>query len=98
MRKNPAWVVPTLKDLDRLRRKVSLVKVIRQWVPLTKARKHYKGLCPFHQDTVPLFVVNQKRRIFHCFGCGVGGDIFGWTMRYHKLSFPEAVEQLPRMK
>ena len=87
----------TLKELHRLRRTVSLLRIIRRHVKLKKAGTLYKGRCPFHTDSLPSFVVNEDQGLFHCFGCGVGGDIFGWTMRYEKLSFPEAVERLRAM-
>src|SRR6266542_4494234 len=54
----------------------------------------WKGLCPFHAEKTPSFTVNPKRGIFHCFGCGAGGDAFGFLMRHDRLGFPEAVRAL----
>ena len=87
----------TLKDLNRLRVKIPILKLVAPYVKLKKVGDNWKGRCPFHEDTNPSFMVNPSHAIFHCFGCGVGGDIFGWTMRYEKLSFPEAVERLRAM-
>lgn len=86
----------TLKDLNRFRVKVPILTLIRQHVKLTKAGDTWKGRCPFHEDTNPSFRVHPGKGIFHCFGCGVGGDIFGWLMRYHRLTFPEAVAWVRR--
>ena len=55
---------------------------------------NWKGLCPFHGEKTPSFMVNPRKGIFHCFGCGVGGDAFGFLMRQDKLTFPEAVRAL----
>ena len=99
----PGEKVKTLKQqmatLEGLRRKISLVQVIGQRIDLKKtasALGTYKGLCPFHDDKTPSLLVHRKKQIFHCFGCGVGGDLFGWTMRYHRLTFPEAVAWVRR--
>src|SRR5439155_382296 len=68
--------------------------LVGRFVNLKKAGEHWKGLCPFHTEKTPSFTVNPKRGIFHCFGCGVGGDAFSFLMRQDRLAFPEAVRIL----
>src|SRR3989441_13332833 len=79
--------------LDEIRAAVDIVDVVNRFVNLKKAGQNWKGLCPFHTEKTPSFMVNEKKGIFHCFGCGVGGDAFGFLMRQDKLSFPEAVRR-----
>src|SRR5207245_2362699 len=82
--------------LDEIRAAVDIVDVVNRFVNLKKAGQNWKGLCPFHTEKTPSFMVNEKKGIFHCFGCGVGGDAFGFLMRQDKLSFPEAVRALAK--
>src|SRR2546426_570756 len=82
--------------LDEIRAAVDIVDVVNRFVNLKKAGQNWKGLCPFHAEKTPSFMVNEKKGIFHCFGCGVGGDAFGFLMRQDKLSFPEAVRALAK--
>src|SRR3990170_1182636 len=82
--------------LDEIRGAVDIVDLVGRYVRLRKAGQGWKGLCPFHAERTPSFTVNPKKGIFHCFGCGVGGDAFGFVMRQDRLSFPEAVRQLAR--
>ncbi len=76
--------------------RVSILDLVSPHVQLKQAGKYHKGLCPFHPDKNPSFVVNPDRNTFHCFGCGVGGDIYSFFMKFHNLSFPEALEELAR--
>jgi len=82
--------------LDDIRGGVDIVELVGRFVNLRKAGVNWKGLCPFHSEKTPSFMVNPKKGIFHCFGCGVGGDVFGFLMRQDKLSFPEAVRALAK--
>ena len=82
--------------LDEIRAGVDVVDLVGRFVNLRKAGQNYKGLCPFHAEKTPSFMVNPKKGIFHCFGCGVGGDVFGFLMRQDRLSFPEAVRVLAK--
>jgi DNA primase len=82
--------------LDEIRAGVDVVELVGRFVNLRKAGQNYKGLCPFHAEKTPSFMVNPRKGIFHCFGCGVGGDMFGFLMRQDRLSFPEAVRALAR--
>src|SRR5437764_11353851 len=82
--------------LDDIRAGVDIVDFIGRFVNLKKAGVNWKGLCPFHGEKTASFTVNPAKGIFHCFGCGVGGDAFGFLMRQDKLTFPEAVRALAR--
>jgi DNA primase len=82
--------------LDDIRAAVDIVDLVSRFVNLRKAGSHWKGLCPFHAEKTPSFTVNPQKNIFHCFGCGVGGDAFGFVMRQDRLSFPEAVRSLAK--
>ena len=80
--------------LDEIRARIDLVDLVSDFVTLKRAGENWKGLCPFHTEKTPSFMVNPKKGIFHCFGCGAGGDAFGFLMRQNRLSFPEAVRTL----
>jgi DNA primase len=74
----------------------AIEEVVGQYVKLTQKGRNLLGLCPFHADTSPSFTVAPDKGIFHCFGCGAGGNVFSFLMQYHRLSFPEAVQELAR--
>ena len=74
--------------------KLSVVDVVGETVSLKKAGTTYKGLCPFHGEKTPSFVVTPARESWHCFGCGLGGDIFSFVMQRDGLTFPEALRTL----
>ena len=80
--------------LSQVRDATSVVDVISEHVALKKAGKNFVGLCPFHADKKPSFTVSDEKQIFHCFGCGQGGNVFTFIMQYNNLSFPEAVRFL----
>jgi DNA primase len=80
--------------LEEIRSRVDIVDLVGQFVNLKRAGENWKGLCPFHAEKTPSFMVHPKKGIFHCFGCGVGGDAFGFLMRQDRLQFPEAVRVL----
>ena len=80
--------------IDQVRSATEILDVVSQYVPLKPAGKNHKGLCPFHKEKTPSFNVSPERQIFHCFGCGEGGDVFKFLMLYDKMSFVEAVEHL----
>ena len=71
-----------------------IVQLIGSYLPLKPAGRTHKALCPFHVEKTPSFIVNPERQIFHCFGCGAGGDAIGFLMRQERLSFPEAIRLL----
>ena len=74
--------------------KLSVLEIVGEQVELRKAGTTYKGLCPFHGEKTPSFVVTPSRDSWHCFGCGEGGDIFSFVMRRESLSFPDALKRL----
>ncbi len=79
--------------IDEVRTSVNIVHYIQQFVNLKKAGQNYKGLCPFHSEKTPSFVVSPDKQIYHCFGCGKGGNVFSFIRDYEKLSFTEAVQK-----
>jgi DNA primase len=82
--------------IEDVRRVADIVRVISDHVALKKMGSSWKGLCPFHQEKSPSFNVRAEPAVFHCFGCGEGGDVFKFVMLREKVSFPEAVEMLAR--
>jgi DNA primase len=77
-----------------VRDRVDVVDLVGRYVSLRPAGRNHKGLCPFHQEKTPSFVVTPARQAWKCFGCGEGGSVFQFLMRMENLSFPEAVRQL----
>ncbi len=77
-----------------MRERVDIVDVISGYVQLKHSGDNHLGLCPFHNEKTPSFNVNSSRQIFHCFGCGVGGNVFSFLMRMEGLAFPQAVKRL----
>lgn len=82
--------------ISEIRQRASILEVVSDYVNLKKAGKNYKGLCPFHSEKTPSFMVNEEKQIFHCFGCGEGGDVFSFMMKIGQLTFPQAVEALAK--
>jgi DNA primase len=80
--------------VDDLKAHVDIVQIVQERVPLRKSGATWKGLCPFHGEKTPSFHVNGDKGFFHCFGCGVGGDVIKFVELNDKVSFPEAVRQL----
>ncbi|MBI4387792.1 MAG: DNA primase [Candidatus Omnitrophica bacterium] len=71
-----------------------IVDVISSYIPLKRTGRSLKACCPFHQEKTPSFIVNPERQVFHCFGCGEGGDVLSFVMKYEQLTFPEALKLL----
>jgi DNA primase len=82
--------------VEEVRRAADIVRVISEHVPLKKMGTSWKGLCPFHQEKTPSFNVRSEPAVFHCFGCGEGGDVFKFVMLREQVGFPEAIETLAR--
>lgn len=80
--------------LDEIIARTDIVDVVGRYVPLKKQGQNFIGLCPFHHEKTPSFSVSQNKQIYHCFGCGVGGNVFKFLMEMEHLSFPEAVRKL----
>jgi len=81
-------------QVEEVKRKVDIVGLISESVQLKKAGRNYKGLCPFHSEKTPSFMVSPERQIFKCFGCGEGGDALAFIEKTEKVSFPEALKML----
>ena len=84
------------EKIAEIKAKASIVEVISDFVSLRKSGKNYLGLCPFHSERTPSFTVNEEKGIFHCFGCGTGGNLFNFLMRTNNWAFPEAVKELAK--
>ncbi len=80
--------------IDEIKERLDIVDLISTYVPLKKAGRTYKGLCPFHSEKTPSFIVFPETQTWKCFGCGAGGDLFGFVMRREGLDFGEALRQL----
>jgi DNA primase len=80
--------------VDQVQARSDIVEVVSRYIPLQKAGRNFKAPCPFHNEKTPSFVVSPDKQIYHCFGCGAGGNVFSFLMKYENLSFPEVVEML----
>ncbi len=76
---------------DRVKQQADIVRVVGEYVRLKKSGQNFTALCPFHGEKSPSFAVHPVKQIFHCFGCGKGGDVFSFVMEMEKCQFPEAV-------
>ena len=83
-----------MSDVDEIKSRINIVDIIGKRVALKKTGRNFKGLCPFHNEKTPAFIVSPERESWHCFGCGIGGDIFSFVMEYEHIDFPEALEEL----
>ncbi|MFA5991400.1 MAG: DNA primase [Candidatus Doudnabacteria bacterium] len=82
---------PTLQEIkDRL----DLVDVISGYIPVKKAGMNFKAPCPFHNEKTPSLIISPQKQIWHCFGCGEGGDVFGFVIKYENLEFKDALKLL----
>jgi DNA primase len=84
------------EKIAEIRDRSSILEVVSDYVNLKKTGKNYKGLCPFHSEKTPSFMINEEKQIFHCFGCGEGGNVFTFLMKVGHFSFPQAVEELAK--
>src|SRR3989338_3928795 len=80
--------------VDIIKEKLDVVDFLKGYIQLNQAGKNFKGLCPFHREKSPSFMVSPERQGWHCFGCNIGGDIFGFVMRYENVEFGEALKIL----
>jgi len=81
-------------DVQAIKERVDVIGLISRYVSLTKSGANFKGRCPFHKDDTPSMVVNAEKGLWHCFGCGEGGDVIAFLMKIERLSFLEAVRRL----
>lgn len=85
-----------MDEVGRIREKIDLPSFISEFIPLKKAGRNFKANCPFHNEKTPSFVISPERQIWHCFGCGKGGDAFTFLMEYESLEFVEALRILAK--
>jgi len=83
-----------MDTVEQIKQVASIVEIASQYTSLKKRGRRFLGLCPFHSEKTPSFTVDDERQLYHCFGCGAGGDIFTLVMEKEDLSFPEAVRYL----
>jgi DNA primase len=76
---------------EKVKQQADIVRVVGEYVRLKKSGQNFTGLCPFHAEKSPSFAVHPTKQIYHCFGCGVGGDVFKFVMEMEKCTFPEAI-------
>lgn len=96
------WDVVNMEDMkekyenfkEQVRSQADIVRVVSQYVALKKKGGRYWGCCPFHSEKTPSFTVDESKGLFHCFGCGAGGDVFTFVMKEENISFPEALKVL----
>jgi DNA primase len=84
------------ETIDNIRDRTDISEIVAQYVELRRTGSNFKGLCPFHEEKTPSFVVSPDKQIYHCFGCGQGGNVFKFLMEIDGVSFPEAVRILGR--
>ena len=80
--------------IEEIRSRADIYEVVSEFVPLKKAGKNYKGLCPFHSEKTPSFSVSPEKQIYHCFGCGAGGNVFKFLMEKEDLPFIDTIKRL----
>src|SRR5579864_5861035 len=97
----------SVDSLSIVKQQADIVRVVGEYVKLKKSGgQNFVGLCPFHQEKTPSFSVHATRQFFHCFGCGVSGDVFSFVQKLENITFPEAVRlvaqkldiKLPKME
>lgn len=86
----------TSGHLEEIKARVDIVDLVSSYVQLKKAGQNWKGICPFHAEKTPSFMVSPSKQIFHCFGCSAGGDVITFMAKYENISFGEAVEVLAK--
>lgn len=82
--------------ISQIQDRTDIVEMISGYLPLKRAGRNFKTLCPFHHEKTPSFIVNPDKQIYHCFGCGSGGNVFNFLMRHERMEFPEAIEYLAK--
>lgn len=87
----------TPESIEALKAQLDIVDVVGSYLELRKAGANFKALCPFQEEKTPSFIVSPQKQIYHCFGCGAGGDSIKFVMEYEKLTYPEALEKLASM-
>jgi DNA primase len=86
--------MPSREEIALVRERANIVDLIARYTSVRKAGKNFLAVCPFHPDKNPSLTISPEKNLFHCFGCGEGGDLFKFLMQIEKISFPEAVERI----
>ncbi|MDP6568421.1 MAG: CHC2 zinc finger domain-containing protein, partial [Candidatus Marinimicrobia bacterium] len=82
------------ETIDQIRDTADILDIVSDYVDLKRRGRNFFGLCPFHAEKTPSFSVAPEKQIFHCFGCGKGGNVISFVMEYEKIEFVDAVRQL----
>ncbi len=85
-----------MDQVSQVREKIDIVALLSEFIALKKTGANFKAVCPFHNEKTPSFVVSTERQMWHCFGCGKGGDAFTFLMEYEHIEFPEALRDLAK--
>lgn len=83
-----------MDEVEEVKQRIDIVELVGEYVPLKRSGKNFKGLCPFHTEKTPSFMVSPDRQTWHCFGCSLGGDVISFLMQIERLEFPEALAAL----
>ncbi len=83
-----------MDDVDLIKQKIDIAELIASYIPTKRAGRNFKANCPFHNEKSPSFVISPERQIWHCFGCGKGGDVFTFVEEYERMDFSEALKVL----
>jgi hypothetical protein len=84
----------TSQTVERVKEAADIIEIVSAYTELRRAGERHMGLCPFHEERTPSFSVDPREKLYHCFGCGVGGDVIKFVEEKEGLGFPEAVEAL----
>ena len=84
----PPEVINDIQD------RCDIVELVSSYIPLKKTGRNFKAACPFHNEKTPSFVVSPEKQIYHCFGCGEGGNVLNFLMKYERMDFKEAISIL----
>src|SRR5689334_19623050 len=85
-----------MTDVEEVKERLDVAEIIGGYIPLKQAGRNLKASCPFHSEKTASFMVSPEKGIWHCFGCGEGGDVIKFVMQYEGLEFREALELLAR--
>lgn len=85
-----------MDQVAQIREKIDVVSLLSEYITVKKAGRNFKAICPFHNEKSPSFMISQERQVWHCFGCGKGGDVYSFLMEYEHVEFPEALRILAK--